>query len=79
MKSLEKKAANKITKSYRALGTVIDLTIYGCQDEGILDQSYQLIKYYEDIFISAGIRGTQMKLKPNDLLKLVNGNYAELF
>ena len=50
MKSLEKKAANKITKSYRALGTVIDLTIYGCQDEGILDQSYQLIKYYEDIF-----------------------------
>lgn len=45
-----KKAANKITKSYRALGTVIDLTIYGCQDEGILDQSYQLIKYYEDIF-----------------------------
>lgn len=50
MKSLEKQAANKITKSYRALGTVIDLTIYGCQDEGILDQSYQLIKYYEDIF-----------------------------
>lgn len=35
-------------------------------------------KLYENIFISAGIRGLQMKLNSNDLLKLVSGTYADL-
>ena len=33
---------------------------------------------YDNIFISAGVRGTQIKIKPDDLLELVNGIYADL-
>lgn len=40
-----------------------------------VDETAQL---YENIFVSAGIRGTQMKLNPDDLLKLVNGVYRDL-
>ena len=50
MKILEKKSTLKISKTYRALGTVISLTIYGHQDEELLDKTYQLIKYYEQLF-----------------------------
>ena len=67
------------------LKDLLPLTGYirgGCSPVGMkkqfptyVDETAQL---YENIFISAGIRWTQMKLKPNDLLKLVNGNYAEL-
>ena len=40
-----------------------------------LDETAQL---YESIFVSAGVRGMQMKLNPDDLLKVVNGIYADL-
>lgn len=40
-----------------------------------IDETAQM---FEEIFISAGIRGTQMKLNPDDLLKLVSGVYADL-
>lgn len=50
MKILEKKSTLKISKIYRALGTVISLTIYGHQDEELLDKTYQLIKHYEQLF-----------------------------
>jgi Cys-tRNA(Pro)/Cys-tRNA(Cys) deacylase len=40
-----------------------------------IDETAQL---YDNIFISAGIRGTQIKLNPDDLLILVNGVYSDL-
>ena len=40
-----------------------------------LDETAQL---YESIYVSAGVRGTQIKIKPDDLLELVNGMYADL-
>ncbi len=40
-----------------------------------IDETAQL---YDNIFISAGVRGTQIKLNPDDLLILVNGVYSEL-
>lgn len=54
----------------------------GCSPVGMkklfptfIDETAQL---YKNIFVSAGIRGTQMKLNPDDLLKLVNGVYTDL-
>lgn len=41
---------SKITKNYRGLGTVINLTIFGSQDKELLDESNELIQYYEKIF-----------------------------
>lgn len=40
-----------------------------------IDETSQL---FEQIFISAGIRGTQVKLSPDDLLNLIEGSYADL-
>lgn len=40
-----------------------------------IDETAQM---YENIFVSAGIRGTQMKLNPDDLLKIVSDVYADL-
>ncbi|MDN2454406.1 FAD:protein FMN transferase [Lactobacillus sp. UCMA15818] len=37
-----------INKKYRALGTIIDLTVYNSVDEKLLDEAYELIKEYED-------------------------------
>jgi thiamine biosynthesis lipoprotein len=50
MAELIKKATQKIAKRYRALGTVIDLVVYGSSDENLLDDGFALIKHYEDIF-----------------------------
>lgn len=54
----------------------------GCSPVGMkkqfptyLDETAQLFEY---IYISAGVRGTQVKLKPSDLLELVDAKYAEL-
>ncbi len=33
---------------------------------------------FDEIFVSAGARGMQVKLNPDDLLKLINGVYADL-
>ena len=40
-----------------------------------VDQTAQL---FENIYISAGVRGTQIKIKADDLLNLVCGSYADL-
>ena len=40
-----------------------------------IDETAQM---FENIFVSAGIRGTQMKLNPDDLLKIVSDVYADL-
>ncbi|MDP2364255.1 MAG: aminoacyl-tRNA deacylase, partial [Ignavibacteria bacterium] len=40
-----------------------------------IDETAQL---FENVFVSAGLRGIQMKLFPGDLLKIVEGVYAEL-
>ena len=67
------------------LKDLLPLTGYirgGCSPIGMkkqfptyIDETAQL---YENIFVSAGIRGTQMRLNPDDLLGLVNGVYADL-
>ena len=40
-----------------------------------IDENAQL---FENIFVSAGVRGTQMKLRPDDLLNIVAGSYTDL-
>lgn len=40
-----------------------------------IDESAQL---YDNIFISAGIRGTQLKISPEELLKIINAKFADL-
>jgi Cys-tRNA(Pro)/Cys-tRNA(Cys) deacylase len=40
-----------------------------------IDETAQL---FENIFVSAGVRGTQIKLNPDDLIKIINGGYADL-
>ncbi|WP_374285268.1 FAD:protein FMN transferase [Lactococcus sp.] len=45
---MEKERAKKqIAKRYRALGTVIDLAVYGSTDENLLDGAFHLIQHYE--------------------------------
>jgi len=67
------------------LKDLLPLTGYirgGCSPIGMkkllptyIDETAQLFK---SIFVSAGIRGTQVKLNPDDLLELVNGVYVDL-
>ncbi len=67
------------------LKDLLPLTGYirgGCSPIGMkrlfptyIDETAQL---FENICVSAGVRGTQMKLSADDLLKLVNGVYADL-
>jgi len=40
-----------------------------------IDETAQL---FDKIFISAGVRGTQIKINPADLLKIINGICADL-
>ena len=40
-----------------------------------IDETSQL---FDQIYISAGVRGTQVKLNSDDLLELVNAEYADL-
>jgi len=40
-----------------------------------IDETAQL---FENIFVSAGVRGTQIKLNPDNLIKIINGGYADL-
>lgn len=54
----------------------------GCSPVGMkklfptyLDETAQL---FENIYFSAGVRGTQIKMNPDDLVKIVRGNYADL-
>lgn len=67
------------------LKDLLPLTGYirgGCSPIGMkklfstyIDETAQL---FEDIFVSAGVRGTQVKLNPDDLIKIINGSYADL-
>jgi len=54
----------------------------GCSPVGMkklfptfIDETAQL---FENIYVSAGVQGTQMKLSPDDLLKIVEAVYADL-
>jgi Cys-tRNA(Pro)/Cys-tRNA(Cys) deacylase len=40
-----------------------------------VDETAQLFEY---VFVSAGVRGMQIKLSSDDLLKMVKGSYADL-
>ncbi|HRP92100.1 MAG TPA: Cys-tRNA(Pro) deacylase [Ignavibacteriaceae bacterium] len=67
------------------LKDLLPLTGYirgGCSPIGMkklfptyIDETAQL---FDEISISAGVRGTQIKLNPDDSLKIVNGSYVEL-
>ena len=67
------------------LKDLLPLTGYirgGCSPIGMkklfptyIDETAQL---FENIFVSAGVRGTQVKLNPDDLIKIINGSYADL-
>ncbi|AYG00529.1 FAD:protein FMN transferase [Lactococcus allomyrinae] len=72
-----------ISKRHFALGTNIDLTIFGTTDKNILDESCQLIDDFEDkltvnraesevmdINHAAGIRPTQVSVSTYDLVKI---------
>ena len=64
---------------------LFDLTGYirgGCSPIGMkkqyptyIDETAQL---YDEIYISAGVRGMQVKIKTEDLIKIVNGSFAVL-
>ena len=54
----------------------------GCSPVGMkklfstyIDETAQL---FDNIYVSAGVRGTQMKLNPNDLLQVITVDYADL-
>jgi len=54
----------------------------GCSPIGLkkqfpifIDETAEL---FDEIFISAGVRGTQVKLSPYELLELVNAKFADL-
>jgi Cys-tRNA(Pro)/Cys-tRNA(Cys) deacylase len=67
------------------LKDLLPLTGYirgGCSPVGMkklfptyLDETAQI---FESIFVSAGVRGTQMKLSPDELLRIIGGSYADL-
>ena len=54
----------------------------GCSPVGMkkqfptyVDETAQL---FDSIYVSAGVRGTQMKINPDDLLTVIGANYADL-
>lgn len=67
------------------LKDLLPLTGYvrgGCSPVGMkklfptyIDETAQL---FENIYVSAGVRGMQMKLSPDDLLKIVEAVFADL-
>ncbi len=64
---------------------ITDITGYirgGCSPIGMkkefptyIDETSQL---FEEIYISAGMRGMQIKIKPDDLNNLVKGNFVDI-
>lgn len=83
-----KKAANASgTKNIEMIKEkeLLPLTGYikgGCSPIGLkkqfpifIDETAQL---FDEIFISAGVRGTQIKLNPNELVNLVNAQFVDL-
>lgn len=84
LKKSAKASANKSIEMIK-LKDLFPLTGYvrgGCSPIGMkkhfptfIDETAQL---YDNIYVSAGVRGTQIKLNPDDLLKMVDGTIAEL-
>ncbi len=84
LKKAASASANKKVEMIK-LNDLLPLTGYvrgGCSPIGMkkqfptyIDENAQL---FENIFVSAGVRGTQMKLRPDDLLNIVAGSYADL-
>ena len=54
----------------------------GCSPLGMKKQFPTVIdssaKQYDEIYISGGRIGTTIKLNPDDLLKVINGQYADI-
>lgn len=50
MTGIKKLAQQKVAKRYLALGTIIDLVLYGTADEEPLDAAFKLIQHYEALF-----------------------------
>lgn len=85
--NLKKAAAASNNKKIEMikLKDLLPLTGYirgGCSPIGMkklfptyIDETAQI---FENIFVSAGVRGTQIKLNPDDLSKIINGSYADL-
>jgi Cys-tRNA(Pro)/Cys-tRNA(Cys) deacylase len=85
--NLKKAAAASGNKKIEMLKMkdLLPLTGYirgGCSPIGMkkkfptyIDETAQL---FESIHISAGVRGTQVRLSPDDLLNLIEGTYADL-
>jgi Cys-tRNA(Pro)/Cys-tRNA(Cys) deacylase len=85
--NLKKAAAASNNKKVEMikLKDLLPLTGYirgGCSPIGMkklfptyIDETAQI---FENIFVSAGVRGTQVKLNPDDLIKIINGSYADL-
>jgi Cys-tRNA(Pro)/Cys-tRNA(Cys) deacylase len=85
--NLKKAAASSGNKKVEMikLKDLFPLTGYirgGCSPIGMkklfptfIDETAQL---FEQIYVSAGIRGTQVKLNPDDLLQTVKGVYVDL-
>ena len=84
LKKAAKASGNKKVEMIK-LKDLLPLTGYirgGCSPVGMkkLFPTYidETARLFDNIYISAGIRGTQMKLNPDDLIKLVNGIYVDL-
>ena len=43
-----------------------------------LNINNETAQVFESIYVSAGVRGTQMKISPDDLLSIVEAHYADL-
>ena len=50
MQEIENGIGHQVSKTYRAMGTRIDLTLFGVKETRFLDEAYQLILDYEALF-----------------------------
>lgn len=84
LKKAAKASSNKKIEMIK-MKELLPLTGYirgGCSPIGmkklfstLIDESAQL---FDQIFVSAGIRGQQIKISPEDLLEVVNAKFSEL-
>lgn len=84
LKKTAKASGNKFVAMV-AMKEILELTGYirgGCSPVGMKKKYPTFIDetciLYENIFISAGIRGLQLKIAPDDLVKTVSGTVAAL-
>jgi Cys-tRNA(Pro)/Cys-tRNA(Cys) deacylase len=84
LKKTAKETMNKNCEMV-AMKELLPLTGYirgGCSPIGMKKNFptfiHQTCRYFPYIYISAGIRGLQLKLAPNDLIKVTNATVADL-